>query len=130
VETATYGSEFVAGQICVDQIIDVRNSLRFLGVPLREKSIMFGVNKSFVDSSMYLNAKLHKRHTMLSFHRVSVAIAAGIVTFHFLSGDDNPANILNKHWGYTQAKGLTIMEMQQIFKKEIQHFRQKGSIEF
>ena len=35
VETATYGSEFVASRICVEQIIDLRNTLRYLGVPIR-----------------------------------------------------------------------------------------------
>ena len=88
VETATYGSEFVAARICVEQIIDLHNTLRYLGVPIREKSYMFGDNKSVVDSSMQLDAKLHKRHTMLSFHRVREAIAAGILSFYFLSGDD------------------------------------------
>jgi hypothetical protein len=34
------------------------------------KSFMFGDNKSVVDSSMQLHAKLHKRHMMLSFHCV------------------------------------------------------------
>jgi hypothetical protein len=104
VETATYGSEFVAARVCVEQIIDLRNTLRFLGVPVREKSYMFGDNKSVVDSSMQLNAKLHKRHAMLSFHRVRLAIAAHILSFYFLPGDDNPADILSKNWGYTQIQ--------------------------
>jgi hypothetical protein len=77
VETATYGSEFVAARVC-----DLRNTLRFLGVPVRE-SYMFGENKSVVDSSMQLNAKLHKRHTMLSFHHAREAIAAHILGFLF-----------------------------------------------
>jgi hypothetical protein len=34
VETATYGSEFVAARMCVDQIIDLRTTLRYLGVPV------------------------------------------------------------------------------------------------
>jgi len=38
VETATYGSEFVAARICVEQIIDLRNTLRYLGVPIRDRS--------------------------------------------------------------------------------------------
>jgi hypothetical protein len=63
---------------------------------------MFGGNKSVVDRFMQLDAKFHKRHTMLSFHRVREAIAAGILGFYFLSGDDYPADILSKHWGYTQ----------------------------
>jgi hypothetical protein len=65
VETATYGSEFVAARICVEQIIDLCSTLRYLGVPVREKNYMFGNNKLVVDSSMRLDAKLHKRHTML-----------------------------------------------------------------
>ena len=32
VETATYGSEFVAARTCVDQVIDLRTTLRYLGV--------------------------------------------------------------------------------------------------
>jgi len=102
VETATYGSEFVAARTCVEQIIELRTTLRYLGVPICDKSYMFGDNQSVVNSSMQVHAKLHKRHTMLSFHRVREAIAAGIVYFHFISGQSNPADILSKHWGYSQ----------------------------
>jgi len=34
VETATYGSEFVAARTCVEQIIDLRYTLHYLGVPI------------------------------------------------------------------------------------------------
>jgi Reverse transcriptase (RNA-dependent DNA polymerase) len=102
VETATYGSEFVAARTCVEQIIDLRNTLRYLGVPIRSKSYMFGDNKSVVDSSTKVHAKLHKRHTMLSFHRVREAMASGMIGFYFIPGDINPSDILSKHWGYSQ----------------------------
>ena len=46
VETATYGAEFVAAKTCVEQIIDLQNTLRYLGVPINEKSYMFGDNES------------------------------------------------------------------------------------
>jgi hypothetical protein len=104
VEIAAYGSEFVAARVCVEQIIDLCITLRYLGVPIRTKSYMFGDKKSVVDSSMQLHAKLHKRHTMLSFRRVSEAIASGIVGFFYVPGDTNPANILSKHWGYSQVR--------------------------
>jgi hypothetical protein len=81
VEIATYGSEFVAARTCVEQIIDLRNTLRYLGVPIRSKSDMFGDSKSVVDSSIQVNAELHKRHTMLTFHRVREAIASGMIGF-------------------------------------------------
>ena len=102
VETATYGSEFVAARTCVEQVIELRTSLRYLGVPLRERSYMFGDNQSVVDSSMTIHAKLHKRHTMLSFHRVREAIASGMLLFFHIPGAINPADIVSKHWGYQQ----------------------------
>jgi RNA binding exosome subunit len=104
VETATYGSEFFAARVCVEQIIDLLTTLRYLGVPIRDKTYMFRDNKSVVDSSMQLHAKLHKQHTMLSFHRVREAIASGIVGFFYIPGDINPADILSKHWGYSQIR--------------------------
>jgi hypothetical protein len=64
---------------------------------------MFGDNKSVVDSATQIYAKLHKRHNMLSFHRVREAVASGIVTFQFIPGNINPADILSKHWGYSQV---------------------------
>ena len=103
VETATYGSEFVAARTCVEQVIDLCNTLRYLGVPIREKSYMFGDNQSVVNSSMQVHAKLHKRHTMLSFHQVQETIASGILNFVFIPGQMNPADILSKHWGYSQV---------------------------
>jgi hypothetical protein len=60
---------------------------------------MFGNNESVVDSSMGLHAKLHKRHTMLSFHRVREAIASGRVGFYFIPGVINPADILKQALG-------------------------------
>ena len=35
VETATYGAEFVAARIATDQIIDLRSTLRYLGVEVK-----------------------------------------------------------------------------------------------
>jgi hypothetical protein len=103
VETATYGSEFVAARTCVEQIIDLRNTLRYLGVPVRDKSYMFGDNESVVNSSTQVHAKLHKRHNMLSFHRVREAIASGMIGFYHIKGAINPADVLSKHWGYASV---------------------------
>ena len=61
-ETAPYGSEFIAARTCVEQIIDLRNTLRYLGVPIMGSSYMFGDNESVVNSSMKIDAKLWRRH--------------------------------------------------------------------
>ncbi len=41
---------------------------------------------------------------MLSYHRVKEAIASGILIYHYLPGDLNPADIMSKHWGYAQVR--------------------------
>jgi hypothetical protein len=50
VETATYGSEFVAARTAVEQILDLRIKLPYLGVPIKDNTVMFGDNESVVNS--------------------------------------------------------------------------------
>jgi len=103
VETATYGSEYVAARTATEQIIDLRNTLRYLGVPIRNTSYLFGDNESVVNSSTTPYAKLHKRHNALSFHRVREAVASKYIAFYHVDGNINPADIVSKHWGYSQV---------------------------
>ena len=103
VETATYGAEFVSARTCVEQLVDLRITLRYMGVPLREKSYIFGDNESVVNSATQPYAKLHKRHNVLSFHKVREAIASGVFVFTHIPGENNPADILSKHWGYSSV---------------------------
>jgi hypothetical protein len=98
VKTATYGSEVMASRICVEQVINVRLTLRYLGVPIRDQSNMFGDNEAVVNSATKFDAKLHKRHSALSFHRVCEAIAANVIRYYHLAGEYNPADVLSKHW--------------------------------
>ena len=98
VETATFGSEYVAARTCTEQIMDLRNTLRYLGVPLLGASMIFGDNESVVNTASHPHGKLSKRHVVLSYHRVREAIAAGITRFYHIAGERNPADILSKHW--------------------------------
>jgi hypothetical protein len=61
---------------------------------------MFGDNKTVVDSATKIHAKLHKRHTALSFHCVREAMAAGFIGFNHIPGSCNPADVVTKHWSY------------------------------
>ena len=81
VENATYGSEFVAAKTATEQIIDIRQTLRYLGVPIKSKAYMFGDNKSVVTSSTVPHSLLSKRHNILSYRRVREAIAAKYLFF-------------------------------------------------
>jgi hypothetical protein len=103
VETATFGSEYVAARTTIDQVVDLRMTLRYLGVPIRDKSYVFGDNKTVIDCSSTPHAKLHKRHNALAFHRVREAVASKFVDIFHLKGEYNPADILSKHWAYASV---------------------------
>jgi hypothetical protein len=85
----------------MEQIIDLRNTLRYLGVPIRGTSMMFGDNETVINTVSVPHARLQKRHVALIYHKVREAVAAGIMRFHHVRGKLNPADILSKQWDYT-----------------------------
>ena len=67
-ETASFGSEFVAVGTAVDQIIDFRTTLMYLGVPVKPKSYMFGDNMTVVDNASIPTSALPKRSHLAAYH--------------------------------------------------------------
>ena len=107
VEGATYGSEYQAAKTAVEQVIDHRTTLRYLGVPLgvvngSDASWMFGDNLSVVNSTVMPNGKLQKRSHLLNYHICREAQASGIINFAHIDGKDNPADILTCRYRYRQ----------------------------
>ena len=106
VETATYGSEFMAMRICTEQVMELCYMLRMLGVPVVGPSWIFGDNQSVVINSTVPSSTLKKRWNALSYHCVREAVAAGIVNVVHMPGDDNPADILTKFLPHRKAYRL------------------------
>jgi hypothetical protein len=96
VETATYGSEFMVARQATEQIMDLRYTLRMMGIPIDGPAWLFGDNQSVIISSNIPHSNLHKRHNALSYHRVREAIAAEIMYFLHMDGKYNPSDILTK----------------------------------
>ena len=89
VETATYGSEFVAVKTAADQII-----LKYLGVYINSKSYMFGDNRLVVISPTLPHSTLSKRHNILASHKLRKAIATKIIDFHWIWSKYNLSEML------------------------------------
>ena len=94
VETAIYGSEFVAAKTATEQIMDIRQTLRYVGAPIATKSFLFGDNRSVVTSATLPHSTLTKRHNILAFHRVWEAIGAKLMAFYWIQ------YMLSKHWDH------------------------------
>ena len=102
-ETATYGSEFVAAKTATEQIMDIRQTLRYLGAPITTKSFLFGDNRSVVTSATLPHSTLTKRRNILVFHRVREAIAAKLMAFYWIQSAYNLSDMLSKHWTILQC---------------------------
>ena len=82
-----------------EQIIDLRLTLRYLGVPINGRSIRFRIDHLLSTCCcVHPQPKMHKRWVALSYHRVRWAVAAGIINICHIAGKKNPADILSKHW--------------------------------
>ena len=102
-ETAIYGVEFVSGRTCIEQVIDLRNTLRYLGVPINDTSYVFGDNETMINSSSFPHARLHKRHNILTFHFVRSMIAKGFIALNHLRSKNNLSDVLTKHWSHSSV---------------------------
>ena len=105
-ETATYGAEFIAGQTCIEQVIDLRNTFRYLGVPINSTSYVFRDNETMIQSASFPHARLHKRHNILPYHFVRSMIAKGFIAIHHLRSENNLSDILTKHWSHNSVYNL------------------------
>jgi hypothetical protein len=98
VESATFGSEYVAAKTCTEQIIALRLTLRYLGVPIKGSTMVFGDNETVINTASTPHAKLQKRHNALAYHKTRSSHAARIMRMHHIPGECNPADVLSKHW--------------------------------
>ena len=100
VETASYGSEFVAAKTATEQIMYIRQTLRYLGAPITTKSFLFGDNRSVVTSATLPHSTITKNHNILVFHRVREAFAAKLMAFYWIQSAYNLSDMLSKHWDH------------------------------
>ena len=68
-----------------------------------EMDYIWGDNESMTNSSTIPEAKLHKRHNILSFHYVRSMISRGYINLQHLASEWNFADILTKNWSYQSS---------------------------
>ena len=87
-------------QTATEQIMDIRQTLRYLGVPIGSKSYLFGDHRSVITSATLPHSTQTKHHNILVFHRVREAIAAKIMAFYWIQSAYNLSDMLSKHWDH------------------------------
>ena len=81
------------------KIIDMRYTLRMMGVPQDRPLWLFKDNESVIVSSTIPTSTLKKRQNSILYHLFQEAIALSIVNFIHISGDENLTDVLIKHLG-------------------------------
>ena len=78
-EKSIYGSELIACQDVIEEILGVRELVRSLGYKVVKLSCIFYHNKSVVVVAYKTNIMIKKRSMALSFYMTMEAIVAGAV---------------------------------------------------
>ena len=119
VETATFGSELMADRTAMEQIMDLRLTLRYLGIPIKTLTYLFGDNKTVVNNSMFPQSRLHKCHQMLSNHHVREAMTAkDIQSFIFQESSIRQASGYQHVWQMLQAMQFWEGENAELYDKD------------
>ena len=96
VESSTYGSELVAARIATELVMELRYTLRMIGVPVDGPAALLGDNMSVVINTTVPSSMLKKKHCAIGYHQVQEAIAGGIMTFVHVKSTENITDILTK----------------------------------
>ena len=92
-------SEFWCVSIFTDQIVDLRNTLRYLGVPIQmvngsDASFVFGDNFLVVKSTVMPAGKLRRPSHILNYHCTRESQLKGIIIFLHRNGNETHSNIV------------------------------------
>ena len=58
-ETSTYGAELVAFRLAVEQLLDIQNKLRMMGIKVGKTSQILGDNKAVIIDDFMILLKLY-----------------------------------------------------------------------
>ena len=92
----TYGSEFVAAKQCAEQVRELQETLRMMGIPIEKSVWMLGDNSLVITLSTIPSSLLKKRHQALSYHYVRCNIAHGLLNFCYVGSKNNVADTCTK----------------------------------
>ena len=98
VETAMYGSKFMAAHHAVKQIITICYSLHMLGIPLDGPACLLGDNQAIIDSMTVPHSSLSKHWNALSNHQCHEAVAAGFVPLNSCLAVETPVTSSPNHF--------------------------------
>ena len=106
VESASFGSEFVALRAARDMIVALRYKLRMFGIPVIGPANVLCDNEGVVKNTSIPESTLSKRHNSINYHTVRESAAAGILRVGKEDGETNLSDVFTKVLGRTKRYQL------------------------
>ena len=78
IETSTFGAEFNAAKLAVEEMLALRYMLRCLGVKVTMPSYLVGDNRGVITNVSVPGSMIKKKHNSIAYHKVREVTAAGI----------------------------------------------------
>jgi hypothetical protein len=95
VESSTFGSEFVAMRIAVEQVEGLRNKLWMMGIPIDGPANLFCDNQSVFKNCASLESTLKKKHIAIAYHKTREAQASKRIRAAWECGETYLSDILS-----------------------------------
>ena len=86
-ETSTYGAEVLVFCLAVEQLFDIQNKLRMMGIEIKKTSQILGDNKAVIMNMQLPSSTVKKKHSSVAFHKSREAIVAGIYQTGHIDGN-------------------------------------------
>ena len=106
VEASTFRSEFNALRIALDQILAMRQKLRYVEVRVDQPTNVFCDNMSVILNSSKPESTLKRKHNQICFHRLRKAVASKIIRNGYVDSKDNLVDILTKNLSWASRRRL------------------------
>ena len=106
VETAVFGSEFVALKTAVETLRGVRYKLRMMGVPINGPTYIYGDNQSVINNTSKPKSVLKKKSNSICYHFVREAVAMKECLTSHIPTKENHADLLTKVLSGSKRKNL------------------------
>ena len=111
IETAVFGSEFVAMKTAMESARGLRYKLRMMGVPIAGPTYMYGDNMSVIHNTQRPESMLKKKSNSICYHSIRESVAMGETLTGHVRTHENVADIATKVLHAGQKRNYLVSQL-------------------
>ena len=96
IETSSFGSEFIAMEVCCESLRGLRYKWRMMGIPCDFPSYIYGDNQSVLANSTNPFSQLKKKSSSIAYHYIREGVAKDEWRTTYINTHYNLADLFTK----------------------------------